>query len=100
MRRADSDATVTDLLLAAAAAATVAAAAAAAAAIDALQVLASMDGTIQLFGAATAVPSWTNLNSTADIGQDYILVNGWVSCVACTSALNPNPLSDALCAHN
>jgi hypothetical protein len=43
-----------------------------------LKVLASIDGTFQLFGAATTVPSWTNLNATADIGQDFVIVNSWV----------------------
>lgn len=43
-----------------------------------MQVLANLDGTIQLFGAATAVPSWTQLNATADIDDTSIVVNGQV----------------------
>jgi len=42
------------------------------------QVLASMDGQIQLYGAPVAVPSWTTLNSTADVGDTSIIVNGQV----------------------
>eukprot|EP00775_Hariotina_reticulata_P007195 gene7195-7409_t len=40
------------------------------------KVLASLDGQIQLYGAPVAVPSWTTLNSTADIGNSSITVNG------------------------
>eukprot|EP00878_Enallax_costatus_P024164 GHUV01025763.1.p1 GENE.GHUV01025763.1~~GHUV01025763.1.p1 ORF type:complete len:516 (+),score=80.92 GHUV01025763.1:1100-2647(+) len=43
------------------------------------KVLANLDGTIQLFGAPTAVPSWTQLNATADIGATSIVVNGMVN---------------------
>eukprot|EP00879_Flechtneria_rotunda_P030037 GHRR01032551.1.p1 GENE.GHRR01032551.1~~GHRR01032551.1.p1 ORF type:complete len:155 (+),score=4.90 GHRR01032551.1:418-882(+) len=44
-----------------------------------LQVLASLDGRIQLFGAPVAVPSWTHLNATVDITATSIVVNGQVS---------------------
>jgi hypothetical protein len=37
-----------------------------------------MDGQIQLYGAPVAVPSWTTLNSTADVGDTSIIVNGQV----------------------
>lgn len=44
-----------------------------------IQVLANLDGTIQLFGAPTAMPTWTQLNTTVDIGATSILVNQKVS---------------------